>query len=61
MPHYPDCPCCSYQLLRRLSAGRTIWFCSHCYQEMPHPERAGSLETLVNHDGLSTQRSRNPR
>ena len=35
MSGYPDCPCCSYELIRRVSSRGTVWFCSHCYQEMP--------------------------
>lgn len=61
MPHYPECPCCSYRLLRRVSAGRTVWFCSHCYQEMPHALLTDSLETLINHDERSISRSHHPR
>jgi ribosomal protein L37AE/L43A len=30
-----DCPCCSYQLLRHIRHHQIIWFCRHCWQEMP--------------------------
>lgn len=52
MSQYPACPCCSYELLHRVSARGTIWFCSHCYQEMPvlesrHRQLSDSLEVQV--------------
>ena len=52
MSQYPACPCCSYELLHRVSAKGSTWFCSHCYQEMPGPDvsnrqLSGSLVSQV--------------
>lgn len=52
MSKYPACPCCSYELLHRLTTRGAIWFCAHCYQEMPGPDvshrrLSGSLESQV--------------
>jgi hypothetical protein len=29
------CPCCSNQLLRHIRNNQRVWFCRHCWQEMP--------------------------
>ncbi len=52
MSQYPACLCCSYELLHRVSARGTVWFCAHCFQEMPDPKllyrrRVDSLEAQV--------------
>ena len=40
------CPCCSTTLLRHIRSQRVYWFCRHCYQEMPNPDRfLHSLDT----------------
>jgi hypothetical protein len=31
-----DCPCCSNNLLRQLRSHKVVWFCRHCWQEMPN-------------------------
>jgi hypothetical protein len=31
-----DCPCCSNILLRQLRSHQVVWFCRHCWQEMPN-------------------------
>jgi hypothetical protein len=31
-----DCPCCSNTLLRQLRSHQVVWFCRHCWQEMPN-------------------------
>ncbi|WP_193884768.1 hypothetical protein [Oculatella sp. LEGE 06141] len=30
-----NCPCCSNPLIRQIHAHQTVWFCRHCWQEMP--------------------------
>lgn len=52
-----DCPCCSNLLLRKLRSHQVVWFCRHCWQEMPnvsamtgtisHHSRQVSRPTLV--------------
>lgn len=29
------CPCCSGLLLAHLRSSEIVWFCRHCWQEMP--------------------------
>ncbi|MBA3922780.1 MAG: hypothetical protein H0X31_14225 [Nostocaceae cyanobacterium] len=41
------CSCCSYGLLRHLSARGIYWRCSHCYQEMPAWDIFKTIDTLA--------------
>lgn len=31
-----SCPVCSNQILRHIRHDDVYWFCSHCWQELPH-------------------------
>lgn len=43
------CPYCSNPLLRHVRSKGVYWFCNHCYQEMPYPNRSlDHLETTLN-------------
>jgi ribosomal protein L37AE/L43A len=30
-----DCPCCYRPMIRHIRHHQTVWFCRHCWQEMP--------------------------
>lgn len=51
MSQYPICPCCSYGLINRFGAEGAVWFCPHCYQEMPVSQEMPGLD--VSDRGLS--------
>ncbi|NJL21538.1 MAG: hypothetical protein HC895_13070 [Leptolyngbyaceae cyanobacterium SM1_3_5] len=31
-----NCPCCEYLMLKAVHHHQTVWFCRHCWQEMPN-------------------------
>jgi hypothetical protein len=46
-----DCPCCSNTLIRQFRSHQLVWFCRHCWQEMPNisarPRAAASHRSAV--------------
>ncbi len=33
-----NCPCCYRPMIQHFRHRQTVWFCRHCWQEMPDPE-----------------------
>lgn len=45
-----SCPCCSRPLLAYVQDHRMVWFCRHCWQEMPalEDQELSSLQAALN-------------
>jgi hypothetical protein len=51
-----DCPCCSNILLRQLRSHQVVWFCRHCWQEMPNV--SAMTRTMPRHSRQASQQTR---
>jgi hypothetical protein len=57
-----DCPCCSNTLLRQLRSHQVVWFCRHCWQEMPNVSAMTNVsavtKTMPRHSRQASQLTR---